>query len=84
MPIEQVGNYEIEFTGVALELDIGWGAYLAIYAPSTNPMHQTPIFPLQRVALETSFSSEAAAAAEARRIGLAKLQERADRSVGKS
>lgn len=76
MPTEQIGDYEIDYSGLVLELDKGWGAQLAIHGPSANPMHQNSIFPLQRVALDTEFPSEEEAAAEARRIGLEKLAAR--------
>lgn len=74
MPIEQIGDHEIDYTGVALELGAGWAAQLAIYGPSSNPMHQNSVFPMQRVAVETVFASEAEAEAEAHRIGLSMLE----------
>ena len=81
MPSEQIDDHEIEYAGVPLELGKGWAAQLAIYGPSSNPMHQNRIFPLQRVALETEFASEEEAAAEARKIGLSMLESRSHRST---
>ncbi|MET0961891.1 MAG: hypothetical protein ABWY05_03615 [Noviherbaspirillum sp.] len=68
MATEQIGDYEIEYTGVHLVEAEGWGAWVEIFGPSPNPMHRKPVFPSQRVAVETSFGSEQEAEQEARRI----------------
>ena len=81
MPVEQIGQHEIDYSGVALDVGTGWAAHLAIYAPSTNPMHQNSVFPQQRVAVETVFVSEAVAAAAAREVGMSML---ASREAGRS
>ena len=74
MPSEQIGDYEIDYSGVPLEVGAGWGAQLTIYGPSSNPMHQNSVFPTQRVSLETVFPDAATAEAEAHKIGLAMLE----------
>lgn len=74
MSSEQIGEYEIDYSGVQLPLDEGWAAHLTIYGPSPNPMHRNSIFPAQRVAPGSVFHSEAEAEAEARKIGLAMLE----------
>jgi hypothetical protein len=77
MATEQVGDYEIDYQGVRLPEGEGWGAYVTIYAPSTNPMHRNSIVPTQRVAVDHTFETEDAAAAEARAAGLAMLDAKA-------
>jgi hypothetical protein len=74
VPTEQIGQYEIEYTGVRLTDVEGWAAYMAIYGPSTNPMHRNDIVPNQRVAVEQVFASEEEAEAEARKAALAMLE----------
>ncbi|HEU4376424.1 MAG TPA: hypothetical protein VFS02_23220 [Telluria sp.] len=76
MQTEQLGQYEIEFSGVRLTDVDGWAAYVTIYGPSANPMHRNPIFPAQRVAVERVFDSEADAQAEARKVALAMIEEK--------
>ncbi|MDC8755987.1 hypothetical protein [Janthinobacterium fluminis] len=73
MPIEYIGEYEINYSGVPLALVKGWGAYLTIYAPSSNPMHRYRVFPGRRVSVCSVFGSEAEAEAEARKVALAML-----------
>lgn len=68
MATEQLGQYEIEYSGVRLADVDGWAAWLEIFGPTPNPMHRNAIFPAQRVALETLFGSEREAEQEARRI----------------
>jgi hypothetical protein len=65
MPTKSVDGYEIEFTAELLAGTDTWGAYVAIFAPSDNPMHLADIYPRQRVAADIAFSSEAEAQAEA-------------------
>ena len=73
MPSEKIGEYEIDYSGVALPDSHHWAAYLTIYGPSSNPMHREPVFPLQRVAVETVFPSEEAAQAGARDVAVSML-----------
>ncbi len=58
MPTEKIGEYEIDFAGVKLNDVDGWGAFVTVYGPSTNPMHRNAIVPNQRVAVEQVFASE--------------------------
>jgi hypothetical protein len=62
-----IDQYEIEFTAEPLEGCGEWGAYLAVYTPSSNPMHRNNLVHKHRVAAEQHFADEAAAytAAEA-------------------
>jgi len=73
MRMETIGSYEIEYCGILLPNDEGWGAQVAIYGPSTNPMHRNSIFPEQRVSVEATFDSEAAAEEEARKVALSMI-----------
>jgi hypothetical protein len=75
MPTKIVDDYEIEFTGEALEGSEQWGAYVAIFMPSANPMHMTNIYPKQRVAADLALPSEAAAEAQAEQAGVEILQQ---------
>jgi hypothetical protein len=70
MRSEQIGEYEIEFSGVHLPDSDAWAAHLAIYGPSPNPMHRNPVLPEQRVSPEASFPTELEAEEAARRTGL--------------
>lgn len=74
MALEQIGEYEIEYSGMQLPDSEEWAAYLTIYGPSSNPMHMNNIFPNQRVSIETAFPTEAEAEAEARKVALSMLQ----------
>ncbi|MEO7577954.1 MAG: hypothetical protein ABIT83_10100 [Massilia sp.] len=69
MPTEQIGDYEIEYSGVRMTDVEGWAAWLTVYGPATNPMHRNDIVPHQRVAVEHVFATEAEAEAEAHRVG---------------
>ena len=73
MPTEQIGDYEMEYAGEPLTDVEGWGAFVTVYGPSTNPMHRNALVPHQRVAVEQVFASEEAALAEAKTAGLAML-----------
>ena len=74
MPIEQVGDYEIEYAGVKLPSDNDdWAAMIAIFGPSTNPMHRNAIFPSQRVLIDTVFHDEKSAEQEARKTAVEML-----------
>ena len=81
MPSQTIDEYEIEYEGVALPADQGWGAYVTVYGPSRNPMHRNSIIPRHHVSIEAVFSTEALAEAEARRIALELLQEHRPRSM---
>jgi hypothetical protein len=70
MRSEQIGEFEIEYSGIQLPEGTAWAAYLSIYGPSSNPMHRNNIFHLQRVCADAEFASEAEAEAEAHRVGL--------------
>ena len=73
MPTEQIGDYEIEFTGEHLNEVEGWAAFVSVYGPSTNPMHRNALVPHQRVAVEQLFTTADEALAEARKAALALL-----------
>jgi hypothetical protein len=75
VPTEQIGQYEIEYSGVKMVDVGGWAAYVTIYGPSSNPMHRNDIVPNQRVAVEQVFASEREAEAQARDAALAMLQQ---------
>lgn len=74
MHTETIGSYEIEYRGIPLPNDEGWGAQVAVYGPSPNPMHRNSIFPEQRVSVDVTFDNEAAAEAEARKIALSMIK----------
>jgi hypothetical protein len=73
VPTEQIGDYEIDYAGEHLTEVEGWGAFVTIYGPSTNPMHRNALVAHQRVAVEHVFVSEEEALAEARVAALALL-----------
>jgi hypothetical protein len=75
VPTEQLGDYEIDYSGVKLTDVDGWAAQVAIYGPSANPMHRNSIVPPQRVAVEHVFATEAEAEAEAHKAALEMLEE---------
>lgn len=74
MPAKWIDGYEIEYTAEPLEGCRLWGAYVAIFMPSANPMHMTNVYPRQRVAADLALSSEAAAEAQAEKAGADILQ----------
>jgi hypothetical protein len=74
VPTEKRGDYEIEYSGEKLTDVDGWGAYVTVYGPSTNPMHRNSIVPTHRVAVDQVFETEAEAAAEARKAALELLK----------
>ena len=76
MPTEQVGEYEIEYSGMKMTDVEGWAAYVTIYGPSPNPMHRNSIVPTQRVAVEHVYPTEQEAEAEAHKVAAAMLHER--------
>ena len=75
MPEKTVDGYEIEYTAEPLEGCDQWGAYVAIFMPSDNPMHMTNVYSKQRVAADLALSSEAQAEAEAEKAGMEILQQ---------
>jgi hypothetical protein len=76
VPTEQIGEYEIDYSGLRLTDVDGWAAYVTIYGPSPNPMHRNSIVPAQRVAVEHVFASEEEATAAAREAAIAMLEEK--------
>lgn len=74
MRTETIGSYEIEYCGIPLPNGEGWGAQVAIYGPSRNPMHRNSVFPAQRVSVTAVFDNEAAAEAEARKVAVSMLK----------
>jgi hypothetical protein len=75
MAIEQIGNYEVEYSGVQLADADGWAAWVEIFGPSHNPMHRASVFPSQRVAVETSFHTREEAEREARQIAVGMIEQ---------
>lgn len=71
MPTTVIDEFEIEYEGVHLPAQSGWGAYLTIHGPSKNPMHLATIFQRQHVSVETVFLTQQAAEAEAHKVALA-------------
>jgi hypothetical protein len=74
MPSEQIGKYEIEYSGAQLHASTEWGSFVTIYGPSLNPMHRNTIFSPQRVSVDSVFSTQAAAEAEARKVAIAMVK----------
>ncbi|MCE3263916.1 MAG: hypothetical protein K0R43_2995 [Pseudoduganella sp.] len=75
MPTKIIDGYEVEFTGELLEGTDQWGAYVAIFAPSSNPMHLTTVCPKRRVAADLTLRDQHAAETEAERAAAAILAE---------
>lgn len=65
MPTKTIDGYEIEFTAEPLPGTDHWGAYVAILAPSANPMHMDEVYPKQRVMADLPCTCEADAQAHA-------------------
>jgi hypothetical protein len=76
VPTEQIGDYEIDYSGTRLTDVDGWAAYVTIYGPSPNPMHRNSIVPAQRVAVEHVFATEDEATAAAHEAAIAMLEEK--------
>jgi hypothetical protein len=74
MPNKTIDGYEVEFTGELLEGTRQWGAFVAIFAPSANPMHLANVYPKRRVSADRELADQAAAEAEAERAALAILE----------
>lgn len=75
MPSKTIDSYEVEFTGEKLDGTEQWGAYVAIYAPSANPMHMTKVYPKRRVSADLVLPDQRAAEAEAERAASIILDE---------
>ena len=73
VPIETIGEYEIEYSGVLMADVDGWAAHVTVYGPSPNQMHRHPVLPDQRVAVEQVFATEQEAEAAAKEAALAML-----------
>ncbi|MCA1326601.1 hypothetical protein [Herbaspirillum sp. alder98] len=67
MATEQIGDYEIEYSGQRVIGGDGWVANVAIFGHSTNPMHRNPVFPSQRVLPDQTFDDEKSAEEGARK-----------------
>ena len=75
MPIKCIDDYEIDYTAEPLEGCSDWGAYVAIFTPSDNPMHMNNIYPKRRVAADRVLASEAIAEQEAEKAAMAILDQ---------
>lgn len=75
MPTRYVDDFEIEFTAEPLPGTNEWGAYVAIFGKSDNPMHLATLYPKHRIAADQSFASEAAAEAEAEKAAMLTLEQ---------
>ena len=75
MPTKSVDGYEVEFTGEALEGTSQWGAYVSIFAPSSNPMHMNTVCHRRRVSADQVLLDQQAAEAEAERAAMKILDE---------
>lgn len=74
MPIAFVDHYEVDYTAEPLRGTRQWGAYVAIFTPSGNPLHRMNVFPRRRVLADHVFTTEAEAQAAAHAEGLAVLE----------
>jgi hypothetical protein len=81
MATEQIGEYEIAYTGVHVPESSGWAAWVEIFGPSPNPMHRQAVVPLQQVEVETSFGSEQEAEQAARRFAVDMVEHRRSASA---
>lgn len=75
MPSRSIDGYEVEFTGELLDGTRQWGAYVSIFAPSSNPMHMTHIFPKRRVSADLTLLDQRSAETEAESAALKILDE---------
>lgn len=75
MPIKMIDGYEVEYTGELLEGTAQWGAFVSIYAPSSNPMHMAHIYPKRRVSADLKLMDQHSAEAEAERAATLILKE---------
>jgi hypothetical protein len=65
MSTKFIDAYEVEFSAEPLEGTDLWGAYVAVYAPSSNPMHRNNLVRKHRVAAVQQFTDKGAAHAAA-------------------
>ncbi len=75
MPGKNIDGYEVEFTGELLPGTAQWGAFVSIFAPSSNPMHMHTLCSRRRVSADLVLLDQRAAEAEAERAALALLEE---------
>ena len=75
MPIKSVDEYQIDYTAEPLEGCDEWAAFVAIYAPSDNPMHMNHLYPKRRVSADVTLATEQAAEQEAEKVAMAALEE---------
>lgn len=80
MPYETLREFQIEYSSARLPGSEHWAAILAIYGPSSNPMHRNCIFPAQRVSIDTVFASAVEAEAEARKVATLMIEQGTHRS----
>jgi hypothetical protein len=66
----QINGYEVEYSGEFLEESQDWAAYLALFLPSSNPMHMNNIFKKQRVSIDLTFPDEESAEDAAHKVAL--------------
>ncbi len=74
MPSRIIDQYELEYEGLHLPEKEGWGAFVTVYGPSSNPMHRHSIIPQQHVSVTAVFPTQQLAEAEAYRVAMAMLQ----------
>ncbi|KAB8041336.1 hypothetical protein [Janthinobacterium aquaticum] len=79
MPIKYVGCYEIDYTAERLRGCGTWGAYVAIYTQSPNPMHRYNVSQKQRVHADHLFATEAEAEQQAADAAKALVEHRQQR-----
>jgi hypothetical protein len=65
MPYEKISEHDIEYEAAPIAGTEQWAAYLAIYGPSSNPMHRNSVFPHQHVCVDEIFLTREAAEAAA-------------------
>lgn len=65
MSTKFIDHYEIEYSAEPLEGSKQWGAYIAVYGPSSNPMHRNNIMRKHRISAEQQFADQASAYAAA-------------------
>lgn len=83
MPAKSIDGFEVEFTGELLPGTKQWGAYVSVFAPSSNPMHMTNVFPKRRVSADLVLPDQRTAEAEAERAASAIVEELRTGSVPK-
>lgn len=65
MPYEKISGHDVEYEAIQIPGTEQWAAYLAIFGPSSNPMHRNSIFPHQHVCVDATFLTREAAEAAA-------------------